>query len=175
MNDDRRRYFRLNDTLALAYRVLTPESEAPSLEDPLQAQIQTCMAQLAHTQPALVELLELLDQKWTRALQLRDPVAQPLKTHSVNISACGLAFVHQQALPVGTQLRLDIQLLPDTAPLQAQASVLACDPCLGGYCWRLVYTCISHEASERLIQHLLKRQREQIQATRATPAADKSS
>jgi hypothetical protein len=178
MTPDRRRYFRLNDTLGLAYRNLSIQSETPKAEafwQPLaqaDAQINQLLGQLAARDPSLAQLLALFNQKLERLasdLVLAGAVAAPrvASTQTVNISACGLAFSQPQALPKGALLALEIQLLPGNDTIAALAEVMACDPCdTGGFYWRLAFTRIEPAASERLIAHLLQRQREQIQAAK---------
>lgn len=158
MPDERRRFFRLNHPLKLRLYP-QPAAEQPP-PNPLDAAIQEQLNQLRQHQPELAELLSLLNQK----INQQNPAAAssplwPLDT--ANLSACGLAFEHTSAAATGSLFALELHLDDTSEPITLQGRLLDCQAHPSHYYWRLNFEGISSATQDTLIQHLLKRQRQE--------------
>ena len=182
---ERRRFFRLDDSLKLSYRMLTAEEIADQFEgevpkSPIAAlfgydkRIEELVAHYRHHSPEMGEMLGLLNKKINSVIDLLAVESGILhrvaySIHQVNVSACGIAFVSQEHFKVGSLLGLDMLLSPEEQHLSVLGKVIACEqlPCENGsgedvkkktYFMRVDYEKIRDIDQEVLIQHLVKRQ-----------------
>lgn len=131
-NAERRRYFRINDSVKLSYRILHQPGVKNSQESfDLMAEQNKRMDALItdqkHQHPEIIELIALLNQK-IESLCSVNKASQTMLAHharNVNISACGLAFSEQEPTPVGTQLQLFL-VLDDDKKLELEGLVIDC-------------------------------------------------
>ncbi len=193
MNRDRRRYFRINDTLGVAYRVLTESEvaeETDSSERPVDARniiaaydtkIEHLLSQLRATDPVVSELIEIFNQQFNcilDQLNLESDLVQRIahKVQEVNISACGMAFVVDETLEPGSLLSLDLLLLPANLHVFTRGIVLDSTAVAAGegYHVRLEFSGMESQDQEVLIQHIVQRQSHLIRALRepANPDED---
>lgn len=187
MNDERRRYFRINDTLGVAYRVLTQEEIKSHDKDKkpavnvfsLLANYDTALneqlAQLQIKEPALEQVLSSLNKKINcliNHLEMESSLVERLahKIREVNISACGIAFVAEGELNIGQDVSLDIALQPSEMHIFTCGKVVGCDaePKGGGYYIRINFYDMSDQDQELLIQHIVQRQSTQLRTQRAS-------
>lgn len=170
---ERRRFFRINDRVGVAYRVLT-EAEANSRQeqDAQPADTQSLLARYEQTidqllpqvESALVaELLGTLNKKLNciiAQLELDSQLVRDLahKVREVNISACGMAFVAEEAVMPGKILSLDLLLRPEGTQLATYGQVLSCEKTDEGHYLRINFISLSPFDQEVLIQHIVRRQ-----------------
>jgi c-di-GMP-binding flagellar brake protein YcgR len=187
MNDERRRYFRINDTLGVAYRVLTPEEvQATSKENNAAVNVFSLLAnydtqlneqlgQLRAKDPALEQVLHSLNKKINcliNHLEMESRLVERLahKIREVNISACGIAFVAEGELTEGTNVSLDIVLQPSETHIFSYGKVVGCEPDTqsktDGYYVRINFHGMTNHDQELLIQHIVQRQSTQLRAQR---------
>ena len=182
--EERRRYFRINDTLAVAYRVLTEEEVLASGQNKnatfnvfsLLANYDTALneqlAALKVKDPALEEIFASLNKKINcliNHLEMESRLVERLahKIREVNISACGIAFEAEGELDVGANLSLDIVLQPSERHIFTYGQVVGCEP-IGnnakpkGYYVRINFYGMSNSDQEILIQHIVQRQSGQL-------------
>lgn len=182
MTEERRRYFRIDDSMGVAYRPLGAEEAkafarqasehgsnfdyAANFDNRIQTLLDACRIQA----PLAAELVDLMNKKLNFVIQQMDidsalmqSIAYTMK--QVNISACGMAFGTDELLEKGRKLQLDIILHPSELHVVALAEVVACQPLdnrdeVDGmhYFLRLNFTEINHNDQELLIQHIVKRQ-----------------
>lgn len=185
---DRRRFFRINDTIGVAYRQLTEEELASEIEgseptDPflmlqgLNNTIASLMPEVAAAQPTVAQLLGALDQKLNcivDQLELDSRLVQRIahRIHEVNISACGIALVIDEPLNQGAVLALDLVLKPSDNHIITRGKVVACQlvdrsisaDTPGIHYIRIDFMDMQSMEQELLIQHVVQRQGVQLQA-----------
>ena len=181
---ERRRYFRINDSLAL--RVIETDSRALTegqaqtdglfglLDSEDESRITECIDALHERDPSLAELARLLNQKIDRLSriqildnQLVSRVA--MKVQEVNISACGMGFYYPYQLTEGVQIRLEFDLKPSGERIVTDALVVQCSLKNQSdddfYCRVDFYGMTAH-SQEILIQHVVQSQSAQLKALR---------
>ncbi len=179
---DRRRYFRINERLGIAYRVLGDEEESGSGEPPVDIytllsrydrDITQLLGQLPSRDGPLRDLLDTLNKKINciaNQLELESRMIEQIahRVAEVNISACGMAATLDEALAPGTRLELDLVLLPENQRLVARAVVVSSEPRTDGegHYTRLAFSELDTGNQERLIQHIVRRQSELLRLKR---------
>ena len=182
MTEERRRYFRIDDSIGVAFRVLgdaearvfAQQTERGSSEVDFAAnfdnRIQTLLDSCRIQSPIAAELVDLVNKKLNFVIRQMDIDANLMQKvaytlREVNVSACGMAFANEEELHKGQQLQLDILLHPSELHIVAMAEVVACSPlsvddAKGDHCCfiRLNLTQINSHDQEVLIQHIVKRQ-----------------
>lgn len=181
---ERRRFFRINDKIGVAYRVLT-EAEMESQQDEARVPVDTfsllsryentiseLLPQVATQSPVMAEILDTLNKKVNciiAQLELDSRLVRRIahRVKEVNISACGMAFVVEEDVGVDKVLTLDLVLHPDDIHIATFASVLDCTEQDKGFYLRLNFLSISPQDQEKLIQHIVKRQGSLLRAIRS--------
>ena len=177
VTQERRRFFRIDDTVGVAYRVLTDaeireepdETQAPAdifgLLARLDTQLEHSLGALRVKQPLIGEVLDTLNEKLNTVIQQLEAdnhlvrrLAQ--RVQEVNISACGMAFLCDEQIEAGSQLSLELALKPSNLHIYTRARVVACEVIDDGaeYYLRVDFCGISETDQEVLIQHIVKRQ-----------------
>ncbi|MEE8059873.1 MAG: PilZ domain-containing protein [Pseudomonadales bacterium] len=195
MTEERRRYFRIDDSMGVSYqrlgaeeaRVFAQQSReqgsnfdyAANFDNRIQTLLDACKIQA----PVAAELIDLMNKKLNFVIQQMDIDATLIQgiaytLRQVNVSACGMAFANKERLERGQQLQLDILLHPSELHVVAMAKVVNCEPLdvvtdidvkeEGGACCfvRLNFTAINPSDQELLIQHIVKRQGAQLKQQR---------
>lgn len=181
--EDRRRYFRISETLGVAYRVIADDHLAKAGEircEPANIYellvehdeaIARLLEQLRPRDPVVAELAASLNKKINcivNQLEMESRMIEQIahKVYEVNISACGLAFKMEETIPEGSRVQLDLVLLPENRRLFTNALVVGCDAVPEGYYVRLNFTDMAPGDQELLIQHIVKRQGDLLRAAR---------
>lgn len=180
---EKRRYFRINETVGLSYEFIDRDSPAknntppPSVLEMMSRQdvvIERLLKEAAAESPKVAELIRAFNQKLERVVsqlvldnQLVGRIANRIK--EVNISACGLGFVNEVAVVPGEKLKLELELFPSNFQVKAKGLVIGCDRVQDGYFWRIDFYDMSSAAQEALIQHIVQRQSAQLKASRGKP------
>lgn len=145
--NDRRRYFRIDDSISLSYQVIDPaelQERMARLESELESDF-TVMSSLASisqqmtgilhkieaAQPDIASYLKALDRKVDvlgRAFLLQNSDIAEQPTNHVNLSASGVAFQTAESLEVGSQLELKLLLFPSFTGVLTFAEVVGCEP-----------------------------------------------
>ncbi|MBB3167060.1 PilZ domain-containing protein [Simiduia aestuariiviva] len=170
---ERRRFFRINDRVGVAYRVLT-DAEADSRQERDNEPMDTMslLSRYENTIEALlpqvdsevlVELLGTLNKKINcvvAQLELDSRLVRDIahKVREVNISACGMAFVADEHVPPGKVLSLDLLLRPEGTHLATYGQVLDCQSTDAGHYLRVNFMSLSPYDQEVLIQHIVRKQ-----------------
>ena len=190
-NQDRRRFFRIDDRLLLALRRVVDAGNASArgarTADALieiDRRLKVLIASARVQAPATAELAELLNRKLDQVvetLQLSEELAQraAFREYELNLSACGAALVSGEPFSPGERLALEILFPPNEERLQVAARVVRCVPKDGG--GNVVYLDFAGIAAadqEFLVQFIVRRQgqflqqmREQRDQRAARPAA----
>lgn len=187
--DERRRYFRINDTMGIAFHHIGKQ-EADALAEQIVTKsntidyaanfdnrIHTLIDSCRIESPIAAELIDLINRKLNFVIHqmeldtnLMQKVAYNMK--QVNVSACGLAFFEEQALEIGALLHIDILLHPGELHVAAIAKVVDCHKSVNAsegkeqFLIRLDYEHIHEHDQELLIQHIVKQQSVQLKKQR---------
>lgn len=144
LDSERRRSFRVNDHIGLKLHVI-PDTERVSTEKSfnLWRQEQGLINQFLHqrtqllplikaienTQPDIAAYLRQLETKidtLAGLIQVRDQDLPRVPTHCVNLSANGLRFYHDEAIPEDTMLQIQLVLFPALIIIPALGKVIVC-------------------------------------------------
>jgi len=185
LGDERRRFFRINDAIGVAYRQLSAEemeqgaetvarrasSDPQALLQTADKTIQTLLPLIRVKQPEVAELLEAMDQKLSflvDQLEVESRLVERIahRVHEVNISACGMALVVDEPLVVGSVLALDLLLRPSEVHLHTHGVVVAsqlavrdqAEAMQGTHYVRMEFQGMGVSDQELLIQHIVQRQ-----------------
>lgn len=190
MTEERRRYFRIDDSMGISYELLGSEEAkvfarqsnehggnfdyASHFDNRIQTLLESCKLQT----PIASELLDLLNKKLNFVIQQMDVDAELMHKiaytlRQVNVSACGIAFATEEMLEPGQLLKLDIMLQPTELHVVAlaevvESSVIGLEDIEGNSsCFvRLNFTEINSNDQELLIQHMVKKQSAQLKLRR---------
>ena len=190
IQEERRRFFRIDDTVGIACRRLSPEEAkaftlkagehganfdyASHFDNRIMTLLDACRVQ----NPLAAELIDLMNKKLNFVIQqmeidagLLQHIAYELK--QVNISACGMAFATAERQEPGAMLQVDILLHPGELHVVALAEVVACESIEDEstksetpWFLRLNFIELNSHDQELLIQHVVKRQSAQLKARR---------
>lgn len=181
MEQERRRFFRINDTLGISYHLLenknSKKESAKARTDVLDLvseqdrQIEKLLLELEDESPKVAQLISVFNQKLERIVQqmvlesrLVGRIAHRVK--EANISACGIAFENDEQIDVGAMLNLELTFYPSEKNLQTKAMVVGCDALENGYYWRIDFCGMDERKQEVLIQHMVKAQSHQLMKRR---------
>ncbi len=183
MTDERRRYFRINDTIGITYHVLKGEElsvskgvHAPDILELVSKQdqrIEQLLLEIAEDNPKVAELVTVFNQKIERIVtqlviesNLVDRIAHRIK--EANISACGVAFHNHEGISEGARLKMELTLYPSEKIVTVQAIVVDCEPEGDEWYWRVDFYDMSETLQEVLIQHVVVSQGHQLKKMRGS-------
>ena len=175
--EERRRFFRITDTLGVAWRTLTDDErnnrdslpnrpvDVYSMLSSLENQIAHKLGQFRIKQPLAAELLDLLNQKlncMANQMEAESVLVQKLahRMQEVNISACGVGFLVDEHVAIDQLLLLDLALHPSNVHVTCYGKVVGCEAATEGegFYLRLEFSGLDEADQEMLIQHIVKRQ-----------------
>lgn len=170
MSKEKRRYFRINEKVGFTYEWLDAsenEEESTTNEEDDDRKILRLIGELATESPVIAELIAALNAKLDRTIQRITLDSETLtqvvsRIREINISACGLGFIHDQSAQIGRHMRCELELFPGEKTIVTRGVLVACDVVAGGYYWRVDFYGMSHTSQERLIQHIVQRQGAQL-------------
>ncbi|MCB1663276.1 MAG: PilZ domain-containing protein [Pseudomonadales bacterium] len=187
---DRRRYFRIDDLVGLSYRLVdveTAEEDAKSADNiqitaidllkSIDQELTEVLNTLWQSSPAAANAIGLLNKKIDIIAAEIDLDYDRLrgldvKSKQVNLSACGMAFECQERFDIGQVLILNIVLKPANTHVRTQGRIVGCDWLDGDegrtYLLRVDFDCVGCAEEEQLIQHIVRRQANQIGNQRLT-------
>lgn len=191
-NEERRRYFRIDDTLRLTYRVVSQDEledglrklEEGAVEQftvmssltALNTQMAVHMRRIQNEDPDIALYLKALDQKieiLAQALVSQETTLLTQQGMPVNLSAGGMSLDVTEAHSPGQMLELKMLLLPSFTGLMTYAEVIRCDDPPDeareqGFSQRLhlEFIHMREQDQDLLIKHILRRQGDQLRAER---------
>jgi len=190
VEQDRREYFRVDDSVSLSFQVV-PESSLEVRLERLEKGLDdefTVMANLAAISQEMTGTLRKIEggspdtARYLKALDKKidllghafvawssDLSDQPVDT--VNLSASGIAFHTPEPIAVGADIELKL-LLPSFTGLLIYGEVVACEkvddpPGNAPYRARVNFTHLREHDRDLLIRHVLKRQSEMLRQRKA--------
>ena len=189
MSDERRAFFRIDDSIQVSYRVIEASHMPVDIDDQhLQNDRFTVMTRLhaisqhlsaafhriEQRDPDVADYLKSLDEKvdllGKSFLAAEDDLLdQP--SQSVNLSAGGLAMDTAEALKVGDLVEIKLLLLPSYTGVLAYGEVVGVDPSHEGdaaypHHVRINFTLIRGSDQDALIRHIMRRQGEMLRQRR---------
>jgi len=183
-DEERRRYFRIEDMVGISYEVIS-EAEAKRREVEMQQtdfasrgdlhvverQLQLLIDKLRVQHPEFAEAVELLNIKFNTLKQGQDGDARysDSRVKKVNISACGISFDVRKRISLGKKLYLNITLIPTDLHVFTLGEVVDCvESTESSRDWtvRVDFYGMSSEDEELLVQHIVKRQGRLLAASR---------
>lgn len=191
MGQERRRFFRIDDTIGVAYRQLTDEElessgfegikpvDALSLIASFDNKLANLTGRLRGPEPLLAEIFETLNLKLNAVinqLELDSHLVKRVahKVHEVNLSACGMAFFIDEPIDLECTISLEMSLKPSNSTILCFATIVASDYIKEDdhYYVRMDFANMSEHDQEVLIQHIVRRQGHQIRELRVEPLAE---
>lgn len=197
-NEERRRFFRIDDDINLYYKVIDANAvqdasqistdllgncSLSSALDMLTQEAKVIMRRIETRDPEVADYFKVLNNKIdliAQALMLQGMDFGEQQTRNVNISASGLAFDNEEALKLDDFLEVKMVLSSLAAVIMVHAKVVYCRqnpenqvnklPYLIG----LDYVNIQEQDRKLLIKHIVRRQMQQIRATKESHNPDTS-
>ena len=182
MRTERRRYFRIDDTALIKYRVIAAEDLAQARAEvaehvlqaanlraalaPLTLRLAELTPALKRESAALSEAIQLLDRKLdllagVMSLELGQGGDAEHREHepsSVNLSGGGVALQAPLPLAVDTWLSIDLVLLPGVHALRAIGRVVDCRRRAADFALGVEFDALREEDRDTLISHVVRRQ-----------------
>jgi len=179
--EERRRSYRLNDRIALSYKILAPEELPIALAqfDELRKQLGLSnhfnqeneshlplLKQIERANPSIASYLRFLEKKidgLANQLSIRNHTTANSPSHDVTLSAHGLRFFAERFIPSNSHIELRLRLFPSCTPFIVFATVVLCtrvdhqDP-QQAYAVTAEFTHIHESDKELLIRHIHKKQ-----------------
>ena len=191
MSDERREYFRIEDEIALDYRLVDQE-EADRLAERLRSRLvdrftaassfAATSRQMAHAihkvqgdSPEVARCLQALDNKLNMIAQLFVSEAMQLDdqpTCEVTLSAGGLSFRARHEVALDTLMELRMVLFPSLVGILTISRVVHCERMQDGnnvFPWRLAveYEHLRETDRELLVRHIMAKETEQLRVRRS--------
>ncbi len=178
--EERRRFFRINDDVAMNFSLLDEafggdvvrldtQELNQEFHVSLEMQIRQAMMELRVANPKMAVVLDLLNQKINLihsadGLSEQGPVLKP-----TNISACGISFSWHESIKINQIVMLNLYLQPGHDLVRTQAHVAAVNKNMNvnsnqyePYVIHLDFDTMHSAYQELLIQHIVKRQGYQL-------------
>lgn len=190
MSEERREYFRIDDEIALDYRLID-EGEADILRERIRSRVvdrftaassfNTTSRQMSHVihrvqtqSPELARCLQAIDQKLNMVAQLFVSEEMSLSTQvarEVNLSAGGVAFRAPERMEVGSLLELRMVIFPSMVGILTVSRVIQCEPVQDGNThlpWQVgvAYEDLRETDRELLVRHIMSKETEQLRSQR---------
>ena len=195
--DDRRQFFRIDDTVRISVRPVAQDelkARVAELEQgvtgnfsvmsslaAVTAKMAANLRRIEARDPDLAAYLRALDQKieilgrafLAQGSDLLSEQAQP-----VNISAGGISLYSQAPMAVGQPVEIRMLLFPSFTGLLSYGEVVGCEPLPAGedgrysHQLRIEFVHLREQERELLIRHVLRRQGEELRARSAQRGLD---
>ncbi|QPK64437.1 PilZ domain-containing protein [Methylomonas sp. LL1] len=189
--EEKRRYFRVSDTINLLHRVIDPSKikelsyvstdvlsscSLTAALDVLNQELSTLAPRLERRDPEMFEYLKLIDSKVnlvSQALTSQDEAFSEHDMREVSLSAAGVAFTNDQPIKIGELLELRMLLTSCLAVIVAYARVVQCKDISEHNAEHPFAICVEYvnmkeEDRELLIKHVIKKQMQQLRDKNAS-------
>jgi hypothetical protein len=190
-DSERRQFFRIDDTVRLCIRPLTPEQLAQGVAElegngagnftvmsslaAISAKMGASMRRIEARDPDLAAYLRALDHKLEilgRAFLSQESELVSQQAQPVNLSAGGVSLYAKESMPVGQALEIRMLLFPSFTGVLAYGEVVGCAPLADGdsdqydYQLRVEFNHLREPDREALIRHVLQRQSDELRERR---------
>ncbi|MBD9356888.1 PilZ domain-containing protein [Methylomonas albis] len=183
--EEKRRYFRVNDTISLLHKVIDKKHadalshvsndvlgncSLTSALDVLAQEARMLSPRLERRDPEMFEYLKIIDTKINLIAQAISAQSEEFSEHDtqeVSLSATGLAFSNDTPIEVGMLLELRMLLTSCMAVIVAYAKVVQCkdiseDNPDQPFAICVEYVNLTEDDRELLIKHVVKKQLQQL-------------
>ncbi len=182
-NQDRRSFYRIDDSVVLTYRQVAEAELAETVHAPpgdlqdaftlastfagISHETRLLRNQVRSEAPAIARYLEALDRKLdilSQVLLIQEVGPHEERTLAVNLSAGGMEFEAREPLVVDTWLELRFVLLPSRTGILAGGRVIRSDALESRDAFRLAveFSHIRESDRQLLVKHVLGRQSERL-------------
>ena len=190
MQQDRRRYFRVDDAVNISYQVVD-QGQLPERMERMEQEVNgdfTVMSSLAAISqqmagvmhkveaynPDIASYLKALDRKIDilgRAFLLQHSDVSEQATNMVNISASGVAFHVTEPLEPGALLELKLLLFPSFTGILTFAEVVGCEPLETPdgeftHATRVNFVHLRESDRDVIIRHVIRKQSDMLREQR---------
>ncbi|NNF67245.1 MAG: PilZ domain-containing protein [Gammaproteobacteria bacterium] len=199
MSADRRQSFRIDNQVALSYKVVSEDELKQNAADikqggflpggmsatlfGMEAELKGRISRVRQKSPETAESLELLNNKLNAVINLmpllheqeENIFDQPIR--DTNVSASGISFVNEEEIPSGTFLYLRLVLAPDYYYVAAYAKVIRSQPMRkprDGFRYRVAvdFELISDQHRELIVKYTMSRELAQLRARRVAAESE---
>lgn len=191
MSDERREYFRIEDEVALDYRLidgaevdqlleriksrLVDRFTAASSFAATSRQMTHVMYKIQTQTPELARCLQAIDQKLNMIAQMfvsEEIELNQKPTREVSLSAGGIAFRAQHEIDTGSLLELRMVLFPALVGILTVSRVVHCqrvDDDNTQFPWQIAveYEHLRESDRELLVRHIMAKETEQLKSRRS--------
>ena len=174
-SDNRRRYFRIVDSLGVSYRLIESDKKDDgdseknintlSILNHHNTLIQSQLEAVESKDPEVAALVDLINKKidaLLMVLELDNLMSQHAchRVDEASISASGIAFPIDEPLAPNGLIELDMLLRPSAKHVVAIGQIVSCEriPNDEAYYLRVEFTEMTDTNREILIQHIVQRQ-----------------
>jgi hypothetical protein len=195
LDDERRRFFRIEDLIHLTYRQidkaeLTEKTELlekglveqfmiMSSLAAITADMAGSMRKIELADPDVAAYLKSLDNKVDmigKAFMIEEVTAKENKAAAVNLSASGIAFHTNEILPIGANVEIKMMLMPSCTGVLTYGEVVGNDSIQSGSEFqnqvRIDFTHLREEDRDMLIKHVIRKQGDMLRERRAAREQD---
>lgn len=181
IEDERRRYFRMDDLIGMRFRPLSDDetqqasqakpSSLKSLLSQMDEEITVALSRTQKSDPEAYHIMSLFNQKLNlimgHGLIGGDESLASLRACRVNLSACGIAFPSASAVELNQYIEIELSLNQGNMHITLIAAVIACEGYVDKvnnhtHLIRADFSNISDVDQEHLIQYVIKRQAQQL-------------
>jgi hypothetical protein len=190
MESDRRRFFRIEDEIALTYRFLEGEDLSSAIDafsgqdkDVLalastfattSVQMRRSLDSITRDSPELASYLEAINDKLdllARLLVASHAELPDKPTHSVNMSASGMSFNVAERISAGSVLELRLRVFPSHIFVNTLGAVVHCakphdNPAEYPYRIGVDFSYIREADRDLIIKHILQKQSAELRTRR---------
>jgi hypothetical protein len=187
--DERRAFFRIDDSIQVGYRVITRNEIPQSIDEKLQGtdrftvmtrlqsisqHLSAPLHRIEQHDPDVADYLKALDDKINllgQSFLAQENELLDRPSRSVNLSAGGIAIDITEKLQQGNLVELKLLLLPSYTGVMAYGEVVGIEEGIGEdeayhYHTRINFTLIRDSDQEALIRHITRRQGEMLRQRR---------
>jgi len=196
MVDERRDFFRIDDSLRIGYQLVSQEDLPGYLEhwpggdekpftamstlSAISQQVSGYLRRIETKEPDVANYLKALDAKINilgQALLAQASNNSNQSTQVASLSGSGLSFECNDMFEPGAILELKLLLLPSFTGVLVLADVICCDPLsidegVFDFRVRVKFSHIQEQDRNTLIQHIVQRQSEDLKARREARDGD---
>lgn len=201
MKDERRRYFRIEDEIILSWHILTAQEKEKGLERfkrgethypdsaglflSMEVDLLDAFQTISARQPELAAVLELLNRKINlvaRSMTVDESMHTLLdeKAQPVSISASGISFESPIPATQGESIQLEMVLFPGKIYISCFGTIVDCVPLseseskepMNAFRINVDFVTIRDDDTERLVQHIMRKEVEFLRARRKSRQND---
>lgn len=180
VGQERRRYFRIDDEVALSYRLVSNEElvrdeglqitadSSASLANELERMNEVSRIHFRHVEkesPEVARYFSFIESKITLLAHHLMKGTDELfikTTQPVNISGSGVSFNVEEALNVADCVEVKFILTPSLASIKAFSTVVSCSPDGEQFKVAVEFSQLNDEDRDLLIRHVVKKQMNDI-------------